>query len=73
MDTDARTADHLDPAVEPASEAGEPAGAAGEGAADPLRLLEVEDVPPGTFGELEPEHPPLIDGQGRVRLSFSRI
>ena len=27
------------------------------------------DVP----AELEPERPPLIDDQGRVRLSFSRI
>ncbi len=40
---------------------------------DALRLLEVEGAPPGTFGELEPDAPPLIDAQGRVRLSFSRI
>jgi putative RecB family exonuclease len=38
-----------------------------------LRLLDLEAAPPGTYGELEPETPPLIDGQGRVRLSFSRI
>jgi RecB family exonuclease len=38
-----------------------------------LRLLDVEAAPPGTYGELEPAHPPLIDGEGRVRLSFSRI
>lgn len=29
--------------------------------------------PPGTYDELEPEHPPLIDEHGRVRLSFSRV
>ncbi len=38
-----------------------------------LRLIDVEAAPPGTYGELEPAHPPLIDAQGRVRLSFSRI
>ncbi len=38
-----------------------------------LRLLDVEAEPPGAYGELEPATPPLIDGQGRVRLSFSRI
>jgi RecB family exonuclease len=38
-----------------------------------LRLLDVEAAPPGTYGELEPAAPPLIDAQGRVRLSFSRI
>jgi putative RecB family exonuclease len=38
-----------------------------------LRLLDLDAAPPGTYGELEPESPPLIDGQGRVRLSFSRI
>jgi RecB family exonuclease len=38
-----------------------------------LRLLDVEGAPPGTFGEFEPESPPLIDAQGRVRLSFSRV
>jgi RecB family exonuclease len=42
----------------------------GDGA---LRLLDVEGAPEGTFGELEPPSPPLIDAQGRVRLSFSRI
>ena len=45
---------------------------AGEDGAMP-RLLEVEDAPPGTFGELEPTAPPLTDAQGRIRLSFSRI
>lgn len=43
------------------------------GAGDELRLLDVEGAPPGTFGELEPTHPPLLDAEGRVRLSFSRI
>jgi hypothetical protein len=38
-----------------------------------LRLLDVEAAPPGTYGELEPAAPPLIDAQGRVRLSFSRV
>jgi putative RecB family exonuclease len=38
-----------------------------------LRLIDVESAPPGTYGELEPAAPPLIDAQGRVRLSFSRI
>jgi putative RecB family exonuclease len=38
-----------------------------------LRLLDVEAAPPGTYGELEPGSPPLIDAQGRVRLSFSRV
>jgi RecB family exonuclease len=38
-----------------------------------LQLLDLEAAPPGTYGELEPAHPPLIDAQGRVRLSFSRI
>jgi RecB family exonuclease len=38
-----------------------------------LQLLDLEGAPPGTYGELEPAHPPLIDGEGRVRLSFSRI
>jgi putative RecB family exonuclease len=38
-----------------------------------LRLLDLDGAPEGTFGELEPPSPPLIDGQGRVRLSFSRI
>jgi putative RecB family exonuclease len=47
-----------------------------EPAVDPdgsLRLLDVEAAPPGTYGELEPASPPLIDGQGRIRLSFSRV
>jgi RecB family exonuclease len=38
-----------------------------------LQLLDLEAAPPGTYGELEPATAPLIDGQGRVRLSFSRI
>jgi putative RecB family exonuclease len=38
-----------------------------------LQLLDLEAAPPGTYGELEPAAPPLIDAQGRVRLSFSRI
>jgi putative RecB family exonuclease len=38
-----------------------------------LRLLEVEGAPEGTFGELEPATPPLVDAQGRIRLSFSRV
>jgi putative RecB family exonuclease len=42
-------------------------------AAEPLRLLEVDAAPPGTFGALEPTAPPLTDAQGRLRLSFSRI
>ncbi|MBW3619769.1 MAG: PD-(D/E)XK nuclease family protein [Actinobacteria bacterium] len=29
--------------------------------------------PPGAYGELEPSSPPLIDDEGRVRLSFSRV
>lgn len=38
-----------------------------------LRLLDVEAAPPGTFGEFEPSRPPLLDRDGRVRLSFSRV
>jgi putative RecB family exonuclease len=38
-----------------------------------LRMLDLDGAPEGTYGELEPPSPPLIDGQGRVRLSFSRI
>jgi RecB family exonuclease len=56
--------------------ADQPSGAADDPAVDPdgsLRLLDVEAAPPGTYGELEPATPPLIDGQGRVRLSFSRV
>lgn len=34
--------------------------------------LQTADAP-GTYEELEPERPPLIDEQGRVRLSFSRV
>ncbi|MFA9445244.1 RecB family exonuclease [Egicoccus sp. AB-alg6-2] len=44
-----------------------------EGPDGALRLLDVEGAPPGTFGELEPDSPPLIDAEGRVRLSFSRV
>lgn len=39
----------------------------------PLRLLEISALPEGTFAELEPTTPPLVDAQGRVRLSFSRV
>jgi RecB family exonuclease len=38
-----------------------------------LQLLDLDAAPPGTYGELEPAHPPLLDADGRVRLSFSRI
>ena len=38
-----------------------------------LRLIDVESAPTGTYGHLEPKAPPLLDAQGRVRLSFSRI
>jgi RecB family exonuclease len=38
-----------------------------------LRLIDVDGAPPGAFGELEPAAPPLVDAQGRVRLSFSRV
>jgi RecB family exonuclease len=38
-----------------------------------LRLLDLDAAPPGTYGELEPAAPPLIDHEGRVRLSFSRV
>lgn len=34
--------------------------------------LQTADAP-GTYEELEPESPPLIDEHGRVRLSFSRV
>jgi hypothetical protein len=43
------------------------------GGAEALRLLDVEAAPPGTYGEFEPDTAPLIDAEGRVRLSFSRI
>jgi RecB family exonuclease len=59
-----------DPAPDPAPSAA-PDGAADEAVS--LQLLDLEAAPPGTYGELEPAHPPLIDAQGRVRLSFSRI
>jgi putative RecB family exonuclease len=64
---------------EPAPDQALPPDAAGDRAApivDPdgaLRLLDVDAAPPGTYGELEPATPPLIDDQGRVRLSFSRV
>ncbi|GEM_PF-551840 len=64
------------PAADDADRAAVPADDADEVPTDPdgvLRLLDVEAAPPGTFGELEPSTPPLIDAQGRVRLSFSRI
>jgi putative RecB family exonuclease len=76
---DPQPTDHLDPATAgsaPASPEGPEALDPGPGPIDAdgaLRLLEVESAPPGTFGEMEPESPPLIDAQGRVRLSFSRI
>jgi putative RecB family exonuclease len=61
-----------------ASEPASPVGRVGDG--DPavdadgaLRLLDLDSAPPGTYGELEPASPPLIDAQGRVRLSFSRV
>ena len=41
--------------------------------ADDDRLFVVDTAPPGAFGIFEPDRPPLIDGQGRVRLSFSRV
>lgn len=67
------TSDPSGPAAPVAGDTGGPPSVpAGSDDVSP-RLLEVEDVPPGTFGELEPAHPPLIDAQGRVRLSFSRI
>lgn len=34
---------------------------------------DADPIPPGELDELEPAHPPLIDEDGRVRLSFSRI
>src|SRR5690606_39130993 len=63
-----------DPAATPDRSDPPPAGGPGP-AAEPasLQLLDLEAAPPGTYGELEPAHPPLIDSQGRVRLSFSRI
>jgi RecB family exonuclease len=39
---------------------------------DVLRLLD-EPEPAGAYGGLEPTSPPLIDAEGRVRLSFSRV
>ncbi|MBW3658899.1 MAG: PD-(D/E)XK nuclease family protein [Actinobacteria bacterium] len=39
---------------------------------DVLRLLD-EPEAPGAYGDLEPSSPPLIDDEGRVRLSFSRV
>jgi RecB family exonuclease len=71
MEPTAPTSPQTDPVAAP-SDGSSPATTPGDDA-QALRLLEVEGAPPGTFGELEPAHPPLIDGQGRVRLSFSRI
>jgi len=64
--------------TEPPVPGGEPTASGGEvavpeGPDGALRLLDVDGAPPGTFGELEPESPPLIDAEGRVRLSFSRV
>ena len=63
------------PGGETAVGAGDPPStptSADEGPAE-LRLLDLDAAPEGSFGEFEPATPPLIDGQGRVRLSFSRI
>jgi putative RecB family exonuclease len=77
--------DHPDPAAAPTSPVATSAdvvegAGGGEGdvvegvdGVEPLQLLDLDAAPPGTYGELEPASPPLIDGQGRVRLSFSRI
>ncbi len=40
---------------------------------DDERLFAVVGAAEGTFGRFEPDTPPLIDGRGRVRLSFSRV
>lgn len=74
LSTDATTPAATTPAATTPPPRPEPA--TGEPVADAdgaLRLLDLDAAPPGTYGELEPESPPLIDGQGRVRLSFSRI
>ncbi|WP_157041923.1 RecB family exonuclease [Nitriliruptor alkaliphilus] len=60
-----------DPAATPPEPSALPPADGADAAA--LRLLDLDAAPPGTYGELEPAHPPLIDAQGRVRLSFSRI
>jgi putative RecB family exonuclease len=57
----------------PVPDGAEPEAVGAVDADGALRLLDVEAAPPGTFGEMEPDSPPLIDAQGRVRLSFSRI
>lgn len=49
------------------------ASAPDEGGDDDHRLFAVDAAPAGAFGDVEPDTPPLIDGQGRVRLSFSRV
>lgn len=74
----ARPGDDVDPAT--GDDVGTPADADDAHAAPPaedadgaLRLIDVESAPAGTYGQLEPAAPPLIDAQGRVRLSFSRI
>lgn len=40
---------------------------------DDTRLFAVASAPPGSFGTLEPDTPPLLDARGRVRLSYTRI
>lgn len=63
-----------DAAHEPGDAAGAPADSTVPVDADgALRLLDVDGAPPGTFGRLEPSAPPLLDRDGRVRLSFSRV
>lgn len=60
-----------DPTATPPDPSAVPSAEGADAAA--LQLLDLDAAPPGTYGELEPAHPPLIDAQGRVRLSFSRI
>ncbi len=60
-------------APQPEPDAGPDSAPRAEATERAPRLLEVEDAPPGTFGELEPSSPPLTDAQGRIRLSFTRI
>ena len=67
------TTHHAPPASD-AAPGDQPLAASGpDDTTEALRLLDVEGAPEGTFGEFEPSTPPLIDAQGRVRLSFSRI
>ncbi|MGH3443205.1 MAG: RecB family exonuclease [Nitriliruptorales bacterium] len=42
-------------------------------AATDLDTPDADDDEPGAYGELEPVGPPLVDADGRVRLSASRI